>query len=181
MTDIKIENIIAYAQIADSFNVEQLSEMIPAFLYSPDEFSGVTMKLDKPKTAVLILSNGKAICTGAKTIEDAEISIKKVINKIKVTGVKVTTKPKVETQNIIASLDVEKELHLSSISNGLIMENSTYEPDKFAGLIYKMDDPEVELLLFSSGKIVCTGAKSLEDASKALEMMREKLTSIGAL
>ena len=69
MTDIKIENIIAYAQIADSFNIEKLSEMIPDFLYNPDEFSGATYKINEPKTAVLILENGKAICTGAKTIE----------------------------------------------------------------------------------------------------------------
>ena len=181
MTDLKIENIIAYAQIADSFNVEKLSEMIPEFLYNPDEFSGLALKLDDPKTAVLILSNGKAICTGAKTIEDAETSIKKVISKIRLTGIKVNTKPKVETQNIIAYIDLKKELHLSSISSGLLLENVSYKPEEFPGLIYQMNDLGVVLLLFSTGKIVCTGAKNIEDASKALETMKEKLSSIGAL
>ena len=181
MTDIKIENIIAYAQIADSFNIEKLSEMIPDFLYNPDEFSGATYKIDEPKTAVLILENGKAICTGAKTIEDAERSIKMVINKIRLTGVEVIVKPELITQNIIAHIDVNKELHLSSISTGLLLDNVSYKPEEFPGLVYKMDDLGVVILLFSSGKIVCTGAKNIEDASKALEMMKEKLSSIGAL
>ena len=181
MTDIKIENIIAYAQIADSFNIEKLSEMIPDFLYNPDEFSGATFKIKEPKTAVLILDNGKAICTGAKTIKDAEKSIKKVINKIRLTGVTVNTKPQLITQNIIAHIDVNKELHLSSISTGLLLENVSYKPEEFPGLVYQMDDLGVVILLFSSGKIVCTGAKNIEDASKALEMMKEKLSSIGAL
>ena len=181
MIDIKIENIIAYAQIADSFNIEKLSEMIPDFKYNPDEFSGATYKQDDPKTAVLILADGKVICTGAKTIEDTKISINKVISKIKSTGIKVKTKPKIDTQNIIAHIDVNKELHLSSISNGLLLENVSYKPEEFPGLIYQMDDLGVVLLLFSSGKIVCTGAKNLEDTSKALETMKEKLLSIGAL
>ena len=181
MTDIKIENIIAYAQIADSFNIEKLSEMIPDFLYNPDEFSGATFKIKEPKTAVLILENGKAICTGAKTIEDAEKSIKTVINKIRLTGVEVITKPEVITQNIIAHIDLNKELHLSSISTGLLLDNLSYKPEEFPGLVYQMDDLGVVILIFSSGKIVCTGAKNIEDASKALEMMKEKLSSIGAL
>ena len=181
MTDIKIENIIAYAQIADSFNIEKLSEMIPDFLYNPDEFSGATLKIEHPKSAILILANGKAICTGAKTIEDAEKSINIAINKIGLTGVKVNTNPQLITQNIIAHIDVNKELHLSSISTGLLLEKVSYKPEEFPGLVYQMDDLGVVLLLFSSGKIVCTGAKNIEDASKALEMMKEKLSSIGAL
>ena len=181
MTNIKIENIVVYSQIADSFNIQQLSEEMPEFLYNPDDFNGVTLKLDEPKTAVLILPNGRAICTGAKTIEDAETSIKKVANKLKKVGFTIVSKPKVETQNIIASTDVEKELHLSSISTGLILEHVNYEPENFPGLIYKMDDIGAIMLLFSSGKIVCTGAKNMEDVSTAFETMKEKLSSIGAL
>ena len=180
MTDIKIENIVAYAKIADSFNIQQLTEEMPEFLYNPDDFSGVTIKLDEPKTAVLVLPNGRAICTGAKTIEDVDISIKKVANKLKKAGFTIKSKLKIETQNIIASIDVDEELHLSSISKGLILESVDYEPENFPGLIYKMDDLGVILILFSSGKIICNGARTEEDASKALEMMKEKLSSIGA-
>lgn len=114
-------------------------------------------------------------------MEDVETSIKNVTDKIKRAGIKVKTKPKVETINITVSLNLKKELHLTSISKGLMLENVNYEPEKFPGLIYKMDDLGVILLLFSSGKIVCAGARTEEDASKAIELMKEKLSSLGAL
>ena len=181
MNSINIENIVAYAVIADSLNVEDIVEKIPDFQYNPDEFFGATYKLDDPKTAVLILPSGKAVCTGAKNIEDVKVSINKITIKLKNIGIKVKTKPKIETQNIIASTDVKKELHLSSISKGLLLEHVNYEPEHFPGLIYNVDDVGVLLLIFSSGKIVCTGAKNIEDATKAIEMIKEKLSSLGAL
>ena len=158
-----------------------IAEKLPDFKFNPDDFTGLTYKLDDPISAIIILPNGKAICTGIKKIEDAETSIKKVVNKLRRHKFKVKSKYEVETQNIIASIDVNRELHLSSISTGLILDRVNYDPESFPGLIYKMDDIGVILLLFSSGKIVCTGAKNIEDASKALETIKEKLTSIGAL
>lgn len=181
MKSIKIENIVAYAVIADSLNVEDIVDKIPDFQYNIDDFSGATFKLDDPKTAVLLLPSGKVICTGAKNIEDVETSIKKITSKIKSAGIKVKTNPKIETQNIVASTDVKKELHLSSISSGLLLEHVNYEPEHFPGLIYKIDDIGALLLIFSSGKIVCTGTKNMEDATKAIEIIKEKLSSIGAL
>ena len=181
MTDITIENIVAYAQVADGLDIEQLAEKLPEFKYNPDEFLGLTLKLDDPKTAVLLLPSGKAICTGAKKIKDAEASIKKLVNKIKGKKIKVKKKLKVETENIVASTDLKKELDLDLISEGLLLEKVDYEPKQFPGLIYRMDDSGASLLLFSSGKIVCTGTKKIEDASNAIKKMKEKLTSLGAL
>jgi len=181
MTDITIENIVAYAQISDGLDIKKIAEKSPEFKYNPDEFSGLTLKLDDLKTAVLLLPNGKAICTGAKKIKDAETSIKKLGNKIEKIGIKVKKKPKIETQNIIASTDLKTELDLSSISMGLLLENVDYEPKQFPGLIYRINDIGVSLLLFSSGKIICSGAKNIEDASNAIEMMKEKLSSLGIL
>jgi len=181
MTNIIVENIIAYAMIADELDIHRIAEKIPGFMYDPTEFLGLTIKLDEPNVAVLLLPNGKVICTGAKKIEDIESSIKQVVNRIKSIGVKIKSKINIETQNIVASFDLNKELDLSLISKGLLLENTSYEPDQFPGLIYKMDEMGAILLIFSSGKIVCTGVKNLEDASKAIEMMKEKISSIEAL
>ena len=181
MSEVKVENIVAYAQIADGLDIEQIVEKIPEFNYNPNEFTGLTIKLDEPKTAVLILPGGKAICTGAKKIEDAETSIKKVINQIKKKKIDVRKKIEVEVQTIVVSIDLKKELHLSSISSGLVLDHVEYEPKKFPGLIYRIRDIGTTLIVFSSGKIVCTGAKTIEDAANAIEMMKEKLSSIGAL
>ena len=181
MADIIVENIIAFAKIADELDIHKIAEKIPGFMYDPTEFLGLTLKLDEPNVAILLLPNGKVICTGAKKIEDIESSVKLVINKLKSIGVKIKSKTDIEMQNIVASSDIEKEMNLNSISKELILENTSYEPDQFPGLVYKMDEIGAVLLIFSSGKIVCTGVKKLEDASKAIEMMKEKISSLGTL
>jgi transcription initiation factor TFIID TATA-box-binding protein len=181
MADMKIENIIAYAQIADNLDIMKLSESSTDFKYNPDEFNGLTLKFDFPKTAILILTTGKAICTGATNMNEVETSFKRLINKIKNVGLEIKAKPIIETQNVIVSTDLEKDLNLSSISKGLLLENVSYEPDKFPGLIYKIDDFGAILVLFSSGKIVCTGGKNMDNASKAIKMMKVKLSSLGAI
>ena len=131
MEDIVIENIVAYAQIADSIDIEQIAEKIPELLYNPEEFPGLTLKLDQPKTAILLLPSGKAICTGAKKIEDAENAIKKLVNKIKGKKIKIKNKLKVETQNIVASIDIKKDLIIRLRRRNFLMIDLMYSGKKF--------------------------------------------------
>ena len=46
-----------------------------------------------------------------------------------------------------------------------------YEPEQFPGLIYRMETPKVVILLFASGKLVCTGGKKEEDIFIAIERL----------
>jgi len=181
MTDVIIDNIVCFIRPVDSFDIEILSEKIQDTVYNPDEFEGLSIKYNELKTAAIILSNGKIICTGAKNMEDAEKTITKTITKINESGLTVEEDFVIEIENIVASINLYKDLHLSSIANGLMLKNVTYEPEKFPGLIYRLEDSCVEVLLFSSGKIVCVGAKSIDEATKAINKMEEKLSSIGAL
>jgi len=181
MTDVIIDNIICFIEPAESFDIENLSEKIPNTLYNPEEFEGLSIKYNDLKTAAIILSNGKIICTGAKNMENAEKTITRTITKINKTGLSIKEDFVIKIENIVASINLYKDLHLSSIANGLMLQNVTYEPENFPGLIYKPGDSCVEVLLFSSGKVVCVGAKSIDEATKAINEMEEKLSSIGAL
>lgn len=51
----------------------------------------------------------------------------------------------------------------------------TYEPEQFPGLVYRMNDPKVVILLFASGKLVCTGARKEGDVHRAVDNLRQKL------
>jgi len=179
MTDVVIENIVASAQVSNGFDIEILSEKMPGSSYNPDEFDGLTMKFDQPKVAVLVLSTGKLICTGGKSIEETNISIEKGVKKIKDAGAGTKKTYKIEVENIIASTDFKKGLNLEHASKSLPLKNVDYKPKDFPGLIYRTDG--AVLLLFSSGRAVCTGTKSIDEASKAIKMIEEKLTSIGVL
>lgn len=181
MADINIENMVASTQIADELDLKRLAREIPDSKYNPEEFPGLVLHFDTPKTAALVFSSGKVVCTGAKNTEDVNAAVHNITDKIKGVGIPVFEKPKVNIQNIVASSDLKKKLHLSSIAKGLLLENVEYEPEQFPGLVYRMKDLGVVLLLFSSGKLVCTGATKLEDISNAIDTMKDKLSSLGAL
>ena len=89
--------------------------------------------------------------------------------------------PETEIQNIVVSSDIKKELNLTNIAKNPLLENVEYKPEQFPGLVYRMGDSNIILLIFCSGKIICTGAKKLEDASSAINTIEDKLKSIGIL
>jgi transcription initiation factor TFIID TATA-box-binding protein len=181
MADIIIENVVATAHIAKELDIEYLAEAIQDSKYDPEEFPGFILHFNDPKTVVFVFSSGEIICTGAKNIDKIDDSIIKTIYKIEKAGISVKDEPKVKIQNIVTSLDLKKELNLLNIVTNPLLENVEYEPEKFPGLVYKIDGSNVTLLIFSSGKIVCTGAEKFEDASDAIEIIEEKLTSMGVI
>jgi transcription initiation factor TFIID TATA-box-binding protein len=181
MIDINVENIVVSAQIAEKLDIKRLAEKIPGSKYNPGEFPGLILHFDEPKTAALIFSSGKVVCTGAKSLEQAKETVTKLIDEMKNQGVDTPDEIEVITQNIVASADFKKDLQLSSIAKGMLLDSVEYEPEQFPGLIYKMSDIGTVILLFSSGKMVCTGAKKMDDVHRAIDMMKDKLSSLGVL
>jgi len=181
MTDVNIENIVCFIKPTESFDICNLSNKIPGANYNPAEFEGLSIRYSNPKTAAIVISNGKIVCTGAKNINDAKKTFNKTIDKLNKTGLSIKKDFGIEIENVVASLNLYKNLHLSSIANGLILKNVTYEPKEFPGLIYKRKHSDAVMILFSSGKIVCTGTKSIDEATNEINVMKENLSSIGAL
>ncbi|MCS7105843.1 MAG: hypothetical protein NZ942_00800 [Candidatus Aenigmarchaeota archaeon] len=86
---------------------------------------------------------------------------------------------KIRIENIVASASLGVNVTLEKIVSKL--EGMEYEPEQFPGLVYRMENPKVAFLLFGSGKIVCTGARSVEDVKSAVKKVSRKLKEIGAL
>ncbi len=149
--------------------------------YEPEQFPGLIYRLKEPKTATLLFRSGKVVCTGAKSLDDVHKAIRKVAKQIEGAGIKVNTKPDVTVQNIVASSDLETEINLNAIAISLGLEKVEYEPEQFPGLVYRIDDPKVVVLLFGSGKLVCTGAKKPDDVKRAVEKITEELQAAGLL
>jgi transcription initiation factor TFIID TATA-box-binding protein len=181
MADIQVENIVATAHLANHFDIQHLASLIKECKYDPNEFSGLALNFRHPKTAALIFPSGRVVCTGAKDMDQLEDLINRAIDQIERAGGKIPEEPEVEIQNIIATSHINKTLDLAAVAKSKLIENIRFNPEKFPGLIIKMDNPHAVILLFSSGKIVCTGTKNLEDASLAINSIKEKLSSFGAL
>lgn len=85
--------------------------------------------------------------------------------------------PEITIQNVVSSADIRQRLDLHEISKRI--KKSRYDPDKFPGLVLKLDEPKAALLLFSSGKFVCTGTKSVEESAQAINAAIEVLRKHG--
>ena len=106
-------------------------------------------------------------------------TIKIIADKLEKIGVKVYKNPEMVIQNIVATSDLEGELNLSEVAMGLGLENVEYEPEQFPGLVYRLKEPKVVMLLFGSGKIVCAGARKTEEVTLAVNRLSKELTSLG--
>ena len=177
--NIKIENIVASATLGLKIPLEQIVEHLEGTEYEPEQFPGLVYRLKDPKAAALIFSSGKIVCTGARSIEDVRKVVKKVVKMIKTAKLGEPKKYAIQIENIVASAQLPSRLNLDKIA--FEMENSEYEPSQFPGLVYRMKDPKVAFLLFSSGKVVCTGVRKVEDIEFAVGTIFKKLKGITAL
>jgi transcription initiation factor TFIID TATA-box-binding protein len=181
MADIKIENVVASTTIAKELDLNKLSTSLPDGEYEPDQFPGLVLRMKDPKTAALLFRSGKVVCTGAKTIEDVAKAIDKVCKKVEKAGFEVYSKPEITVQNIVASANLHAELNLNAIALAVGLEKIEYEPEQFPGLVYRLEDPGVVVLLFGSGKLVCTGARKAEQVSEAIDKITKELDDKGLL
>jgi transcription initiation factor TFIID TATA-box-binding protein len=177
--DIKVENIVASVALGIRIPLETLVEHLEGTEYEPEQFPGLVYRIKDPKAATLIFSSGKIVCTGARSVDDVKTVIRRVVKVLREKKIGNPKKYKIEIQNIVASSKLEGRLNLDQIAFEL--EDSEYEPEQFPGLVYRMKDPKVAFLLFSSGKIVCTGARKVEDVEYAVKAVSKKLKSIGSL
>ena len=181
MEKIIIENIVTVIQLKSNLNIEQLSNDIEDSKYDPNEFPGLVVNYKNPKIVAIVFSSGKILSTGAKNLNESENIINKTINKIQETENKIFLKSDINIQNIVGSYDLSKKLDLSLISKNLMFENIEYLPEHFLGLIYKNNNLGTTIILFESGKIVCTGAKNFDDLYSSISLFKEKLTAINVL
>ena len=170
---ISIENVVASASLDQKIDLLAIMKIFRNVEYRPKQFPGLVFRLKRPKTATLIFGSGKMVCTGAKSEKMAIQAVNKVVRELKDNGIIIRGKPTITIQNIVASANLHGKIDLETAAD--IMENVMYEPEQFPGLIYRMSEPKVVMLLFASGKLVCTGAKYEEMVKEAVEKLHEIL------
>jgi len=168
--DVKIQNVVASATLDQKINLLDIMKVFRNVEYRPKQFPGLVFRLKRPKTATLIFGSGKMVCTGAKSEKQARSAVGKVVRELKTNGIIILGKPKIVIQNMVASANLHGKIDLEAMSDDL--ENVMYEPEQFPGLIYRMTEPKVVLLVFASGKLVIVGAKREEQVHEAADKIR---------
>ncbi|KAL2480423.1 TATA-box-binding protein 2 [Abeliophyllum distichum] len=170
-----IQNIVSTVNLYCKLDLQTIAQKARNSEYNPNRFAAVMMRIKEPKTTALIFASGKMVCTGAKTMQQSKLAARKYARIIQKLGFPAKFK-NFKIQNIMGSCDVNFSIRLESFqisSHGIF---STYEPELFPGLIYRMKKAKIVILVFSSGKIVIAGAKVEDEIYAAFEIFFPVLT-----
>ena len=177
----EIQNVVATVDLRCKINLIKAAGIILAdgpVKYIPEQFPGVIVKIKKPKVTILVFSTGKLVVTGAKSKEMISEAVEVISELLRETSHKIVHDVTITVQNIVASGTLGKRINLELAA--LLLEHTMYEPEQFPGLIYRMQEPKVVLLLFQSGKLVCTGAKKVEYVDQSIQKIYSILKEIDA-
>jgi transcription initiation factor TFIID TATA-box-binding protein len=175
---LRIENIVASGVVADSINLAEVSGKIKNYELNAKRFPGAVFRLENPRIASLIFSSGKVVLTGVRDTKALEEGLEIIVRSLREAGVDTYPKPRVTITNIVCSYDLGKQINLNKVVITLNLENIEYEPEQFPGLVYRIAEPKIVALLFSSGKIILTGGKNLEDVKRGLDVLQHRLSTI---
>ena len=179
---IDIVNVVASTKLAEAFDLPKIELDLEGAEYNKMKFPGLVYRVKTPKAAFLIFTSGKIVCTGSKNIEDVRTVITTLADTLKSIGFEqIDLDPEIHIQNIVASADLKTDLNLNAVALGLGLENIEYEPEQFPGLVYRIKQPKVVVLIFSSGKLVITGGKSPEECEEGARIVRMQLENMGLL
>ena len=177
-SSLKIENIVASGVIADEIDLAEISSKIEGCELNTKRFPGAVYRIDEPRMASLIFSSGKVVLTGIRNEESLGEGLNKVLSSLKEAGVNILPVPKVAVTNIVCSYDIGRFINLNRVVAKLSLEAIEYEPEQFPGLVYRIRDPKIVALLFSSGKIILTGGKNLTDVKKGLDVLEASIKDV---
>jgi len=172
-SNLSVQNIVATASLGKPVSLTKLARTQTNTEYNPEQFPGLVLRVKKPKSAVLVFSSGNLVCTGTKSIAQVKEVIRQVIKQLAKINVKITDKPKITVQNIVASGSIDLKLNLNYLA--LALENTEYEPEQFPGLVYKLVEPNATFLLFSNGKLVCTGTKNKQQLDESMVILNKNI------
>ena len=132
--DINIVNVVASASLDQKINLLDIMKVFRNVEYRPKKFPGLVFRLKRPKTATLIFSTGKMVCTGAKSETLARRAVHKVVRELKNNGIVILNKPKIVIQNMVASANLHSKIDLEIAAD--VLDNVMYEPEQFLSLIH---------------------------------------------
>ncbi|XP_013422212.1 TATA-box-binding protein [Lingula anatina] len=163
----QLQNIVCTVNLGCKLDLKKIALHARNAEYNPKRFAAVIMRIRDPRTTALIFSSGKMVCTGAKSEEQAKLAARKYARIVQKLGFPAKFMD-FKIQNMVGSCDVKFPIRLE----GLVLTHgqfSSYEPELFPGLIYRMVKPRIVLLIFVSGKVVLTGAKVRQEIYEAFE------------
>lgn len=179
-TEIIIENVVATAKIGQDLNIKKIIKKFSNVKYNPKTFPGAIIHLNSPRATILLFRTGSIVCTGTKSEKKAKAALSFFIDMLEKSGIGIVHGlSKVKIENIVSSGNLGSPIHLEKAAR--ILPRSMYEPEQFPGIIHRLHYPKTVILLFASGKFVCTGAKVTADIDLSVHTIHSMLDEKGLM
>ncbi|KAH0791669.1 TATA-box-binding protein [Histomonas meleagridis] len=171
-----IVNLVASVKMCNSFDLLKISEHIKNAEFNPRRFQAVILRITTPKATAMVFQVGKVNIVGTREKEVAYQAAKKFCRILRKVGYNCRIE-EFNVTNLVATIACNFRIRLQEIANHPgHRQLARYNPETFPGIIYRIPDPKVTLLIFESGKIIMTGAKSYEDLQRASNWIQPILT-----
>lgn len=169
----RVNNIVATVELDSRLSLKLLSDHMNNCEYKPRRFSALVVRMKHPKTTALVFASGKLVITGARSVEDLEQAVRMHVRAIRKAAYPSCTIIRVTVHNMVASCNINAPLRLEALCHGLggSVGGADLDAEIFPGLIFRLRDPAVTMLIFVNGKIVITGAASHAVIVAAFEKM----------
>lgn len=172
----EVVNIVASTQLCERIDLNSVADGL-GINYEQEQFPGMVYKILKPKVCILFFRSGKAVVTGARNEEAVEEAFSILHKDLVKHDFEVWDfdPDAITLQNIVITYNYGAELNLNELIFSLPFEHTEYEPEQFPGLIFRLPEPKTVCLIFSSGKCVITGSRSIPEAMLSSEILKESL------
>jgi transcription initiation factor TFIID TATA-box-binding protein len=180
MSTLEVVNIVGSGQLATEFDLVSLSEDIgDQARYDPEMYPGMYLHADgEDGPLATVYRTGKFIIVGATSLDELHRVKEAAVELLSKTVGRELTIEWFAVQNFVCSGDVGRELELSALTIGLGMERTEYEPEQFAGLLYKPEEAECTVMLFRTGKVIVAGAASQEEAERGFAEVVDRVEAL---
>jgi len=175
---LKIQNIVLAGRIARSLDIEFIADNLDGCVLSREKFPGAVYHMKNPKTVALLFESGKIVLTGITCMEDIQKGLDALTCQLNRMGLRTLPVPDVSLTNMVCSYDTGSQINLNKVMIMFNYENVEYEPEQFPGLVYRLKEPKIVALIFSSGKIIFTGAKNIDAVKTAIDIVIKHLDSL---
>ncbi|MGA1821162.1 MAG: hypothetical protein ACMUIG_01390 [Thermoplasmatota archaeon] len=171
----EIENIVMRANLGCTLDLDRLSRGFEGSEFDPEKFPGMIYRMEDVRIAALLFTSGNMVITGARDLESAGKTFRKLVERISDMGFPVNRDAEPVVQDLVLLGDIGRKVELSELDITDSGPTETYNPDEYPGLIISASDGRMSMILMPSGKVVITGGTDLEKMSRELDSLMESI------
>ncbi|KAK3306700.1 uncharacterized protein B0T15DRAFT_492232 [Chaetomium strumarium] len=161
----QIQNVVATCNLDCRLDLAVIAQHARNVEYNREKFHALIMRIREPRTTTLVFASGRLVVTGAKSAGLARLAARRHARAIQKCGFRTSFRD-FAVQNFVGSVSCGFHIRLEGLARRAY-QSCTHEPELFPGLVFTMMKPKLKCLVFTTGKVVFTGAKSEDQVYEA--------------